>query len=52
MNWKVIINLNYYKSMLATIHSMFLNEKIIGIYLFCPLTTQHETQDKYILREV
>ena len=33
--------------MLATIHTMFVNEKIIRIYSF---SSQHETQDECILR--
>ena len=49
---KVIINSNHFKSLLATIHTMFINEKIIRIYLFCPFSTYNETQDKFILRRV
>ena len=34
--------------MLATIHTIFVNEKIIRIYSF--VQSQHKTQDKWILR--
>ena len=47
----VIINWNHNKSMQATIHTMFVNEKIIRIYSFCPFSL-YKTQGKYILREV
>ena len=36
---KVILNRNQYKSMLATIDTKFLNEKIIRIFSFCPFST-------------
>jgi len=36
---KVIINWNHYKSMQDTIDTMFVNEKIIRIYSFCPFST-------------
>jgi len=43
MNGKLIINLNHYKSMLATIHTKYVNKKIIRIYLFCPFSMKHKT---------
>ena len=39
MNGKSNYKLNNYKSMLATIHTMFINEKIIRIHTFCPFST-------------
>ena len=50
---KVIINWNHYKSMHAIdrIDTMFVNEKIIRIYSFCPfsvLTTKHKTNAYYV----
>ena len=47
---KVIINRNHYKSMQATIDTMFINENIIRKYSF--FHSYHETQDKCILRVV
>ena len=38
MNW------NYYKPMLATIHTMFVNKKIKRIYSFCPYSTWNTRQ--------
>ena len=35
---KVIINWNHYKSMLATIHTMFVNKNIFRIYSSCPFS--------------
>ena len=44
---KVIVNWNHYKSMLATIHTMFVNEKINRIYPFCPFSTWDKIQKHF-----
>ena len=41
---KVVLNWNHYKSMLATIHTMFVNEKFIRIYSFCPFSPWNTRQ--------
>ena len=44
INGKLIKNLNRYKSMLATINIKYVNEKIIRIYLFCPISPRNTRQ--------
>ena len=48
---KVIINSNHFKSLLATIHTMFINKKIIRIYLFCLFSTWN-TRQMYFKRSI
>jgi len=35
---KINYKLNHYKSIIATIHTMYVNEKIIRIFSFCPFS--------------
>ena len=41
---RIIIKLNHYKSMLPTMHTMFVNAKIKRIYSFCPFSTWNTRQ--------
>ena len=41
---KLNISWNHYNSMLATINIMFVNEKIMRIYSFCPFSTWNTRQ--------